>query len=319
MIPQEDLLFMVERATKAPSGHNTQPWLFKINIDSIEVHPNFAKSLPIVDPHNRELFISLGCAIENLRIAATVRGYNSTISIADNGVTTIGFSENETCSALFEQIVRRQTNRRVYNGLSINDSTIQELCSIFSEEGVYLHCYKKGSAEFNAISDAIRKGNMIQMSDSSFIKELKSWMRYNKSEATKSCDGLSYAVFGAPNLPRWISKSIIASVLNGKSQNRSDEKKIRSSSHFALFTTSMNTITEWINLGRYLQRFLLTCTKMGIASSFLNPPCELRELSELLAQSLTILGEYPTIILRLGYAEEMPYSLRMDSVSKIGK
>ena len=32
-----DFLFMVEYAIKAPSGHNTQPWLFRINENSIEI------------------------------------------------------------------------------------------------------------------------------------------------------------------------------------------------------------------------------------------------------------------------------------------
>ena len=48
-----DYLFMVEQAVKAPSGHNTQPWLFKINQDNIEIRPNFEKKLPVVDPDNR--------------------------------------------------------------------------------------------------------------------------------------------------------------------------------------------------------------------------------------------------------------------------
>ncbi len=40
-----DFLFMIEQATKAPSGHNTQPWLFKTRAQSIEIHPDFDKSL----------------------------------------------------------------------------------------------------------------------------------------------------------------------------------------------------------------------------------------------------------------------------------
>jgi len=47
-----DFLFMVEYAIKAPSGHNTQPWLFRINENSIEIHPNFDRALPVVDFDN---------------------------------------------------------------------------------------------------------------------------------------------------------------------------------------------------------------------------------------------------------------------------
>jgi len=312
MISQEDLLFMVSGAIKAPSGHNTQPWLFKIKDTSIEVHPDLKRSLPVVDPDNRELFISLGCAIENLQIAALVKGYICDISVSDKGITTIDLSEGNGDKSLYAQIDLRQTNRRVYKGALINDSVIQKLCNIPSENGVHIHCYKQRTSEFIKISDLILQANTIQMSDTPFLTELKSWMRYNKREAISKRDGLSYAVFGAPNLPRWLSKSIIASVLNGQQQNKSDRKKIGSSSHFALFTTEVNTIMDWINLGRYLQRFMLTCTKFGIACAFLNPPCELNELSVELVNSLNILGEHPAIILRIGFAKPMPCSLRRD-------
>ena len=61
---------LISYAIKAPSGHNTQPWLFRMQPNEIEILPDFGQSLPIVDPMNRELYISLGCAAENLCIAA---------------------------------------------------------------------------------------------------------------------------------------------------------------------------------------------------------------------------------------------------------
>ena len=55
-----DDLFMIENATKAPSGHNTQPWLFKMKDAEIDIYPNFSEELPVVDPIHRELLVSLG-------------------------------------------------------------------------------------------------------------------------------------------------------------------------------------------------------------------------------------------------------------------
>ena len=70
MIPEETLLKILKYAVKAPSGHNTQPWIFKTGNDSITVLPDFTRALPVVDPDNHALYISLGCALENLIIAA---------------------------------------------------------------------------------------------------------------------------------------------------------------------------------------------------------------------------------------------------------
>lgn len=88
-------------------------------------------------------------------------------------------------------------------------------------------------------------------------------------------------------------------------------KKIESSSHLVLFTTKNNTLAEWVNLGRDLQRFILTTTQLGIANAYMNQPCEVDELSLDIQKNITLIkGEYPTLLLRIGYAESAPFSPR---------
>lgn len=108
-----DFDFLVAQATKAPSGHNTQPWLFKQTNSSIEIHPDFTRKLPAVDPSNRELFVSLGCAAENLCLAANSKGYKAAVSVDDGtGVITVSLTKRSVeADPLFVQIDRRQTNR----------------------------------------------------------------------------------------------------------------------------------------------------------------------------------------------------------------
>ena len=147
-----DFIFMVEQAIKAPSGHNTQPWLFKINEKSIEIHPNLTKSLSAVDPDNRELYISLGCATENLCIAASAKGYLSTVSISADGVILVNLIKDATApfDSLFQQISLRQTNRSVYNGKKIADDTIAILKTVSLEKNIEMHFYVNGTSEFAA-------------------------------------------------------------------------------------------------------------------------------------------------------------------------
>jgi nitroreductase len=84
-------LELVAHAIKAPSGHNTQPWSFRLHESAIEVIPNFDHALPAADKENRELYISLGCAVENLCIAAGEKGYfaRPEIIMHSNSVHTI--------------------------------------------------------------------------------------------------------------------------------------------------------------------------------------------------------------------------------------
>jgi hypothetical protein len=308
-----DYLFMVEQAVKAPSGHNTQPWLFKINHENIEIHPNFEKSLPVVDPDNRELFISLGCAAENLCITASSKGYNARVSIADEGVITVYLEKKEQVKydPLFEQIAIRQTNRSEYKGVTISADTLDILKKVPLEAGINRYFYQNASEEFVAISDFVVRGNIAQMQNKAFTDELKSWMRFNKKHSNKTNDGLSYAVFGAPNLPMFIVKPIMSGYLNDKKQNKEDIKKMQSSSHFVLFTTQSNTLEQWINLGRATERFLLKSTELKIIHAYLNQPNEIKELLVEMTGFLHI-AEYPAILLRIGYGETLPYSKRKE-------
>ncbi|MDY6205692.1 MAG: nitroreductase family protein [Prevotella sp.] len=310
-----DYLFMIENAIKAPSGHNTQPWLFKICDSEIDIYPDFTKSLPVVDPDNRELFVSLGCATENLCIAASHKGYRGDVTITDNDVIKIMLSQDSLNMALsiYPQIPIRQTNRSIYNGKIIPEDSIALLKSVGAETCIGVHFFKNGTPEYQVISEMVYKGNNIQMSDKNFKEELRQWMRYNKKHQNATKDGLSYAVFGAPNIPRFIAKPIITRAINEKSQNKNDRKRIESSSHFILLTTSSNTVEQWINLGRTLERILLKATEMGISHAYLNQPNEVSELSLEMAQRLGISNEYPTVLIRIGYGKKMPYSLRRDA------
>ena len=313
-----DYLFMIEQATKAPSGHNTQPWLFHICEDSIEIHPDNRKTLHVVDRNRREMFVSLGCATENLCIAAGSIGYASKVNVSEEGIISIELHsvDNQKKTLLSGQITRRQTNRSIYNGKQIPEKVIRELLTLEKEEYIGIYCWQKQSIEFNKIRDYVLVGNKIQMSDSCFKNELKSWMRFNKRDEQQTLDGLSYAVFGAPNLPRWLSRLIMGTYLTPGMQNKSDEKKVNSSSHVVLFTVKNDSIPEWIQLGRTLEHFLLKTTDAGIATAFINQPCELKVLAEQMqCEVIHQTGKekrIPVVLLRMGYAKAMPYSPRKE-------
>ena len=304
--------FLVAQAVKAPSGHNTQPWKFRQNESAVEIYPDFDRRLPVVDPDDRELFVSLGCATENLCLAAQNIGYESSVAVGDTGVIAVTLTEEMDIKSnpLFEQIDLRQTNRSIYTGEEIALDALKRLQAIRSEDGVSVHYYARQTKQFNDIEQYVLQGNTRQMQNEAFKAELKSWMRFNKKHQDQTLDGLSYAVFGAPNVPRWMAEPIMSMAINAKTQNKADREKIDSASHLVLFTTRENSRREWVSLGRTLQRFLLTTTELGVAHAYLNQPNEEAEIASEMARTLGLTGEYPTILLRIGYGERQAYSKR---------
>ena len=309
-----DFIQIASYASKAPSGHNTQPWKFHITDSTITVLPNLDVALPVVDKNNRELFISLGCAVENLCIAASYFGYTTHIIECSIEAIVLELTKNDLTieDSLFHQIEKRQTNRNIYNGNKISDGILQQLQSIPKENGIQFYFTEINTPFANTITQYIMKGNEIQMADIAFKNELLSWMRFNKKQVEATHNGLSYLVFGNPPLPRILARPIVSLFLKPNAQNKSDRKKIDSSSHFVVCTTQQDTIEEWINLGRTLQRFLLKATEIGISYAFLNQPCEVAVLAFDLRGKLPVNKEYPTLIMRIGYAKQIPYSPRKE-------
>ena len=311
-LQKDDFYKIINYAVKAPSGHNTQPWFFTIHENSIVVAPNFERRLPAVDPDNRELFISLGCAVKNLCIAANHYGYESKTDISSEWKIIIALNKNFliTSDTLFEQISIRQTNRSLYNGNFIPQSILDDVINLSQTDSIKIQVFEKKSSTFDILKNLVLEGNSQQLNDDNFKQELLSWIRYNKKDTESTLYGLSYAVMWAPNLPRWITKPIIKFLLNSKSQNKTDSKKIDSSSHLLLITSYSDSPETWVKVGIVLEHLLLLLTKNGIASAYLNQPCEVANLRKKIISELSLNDKFPQLLFRIGYAKPIAYSKR---------
>ena len=185
-----DFLTLITAATQAPSGHNSQPWWFETSEHSIVIKPNFEKALPAVDSQHRELFISLGCALENLCLKATQLHYQTEVSISDEGVITVGLQQSATVAPnpLAEVIAKRQTNRSEYDHKRIDPALLQSLVDKTEATGIFT--FANGSPLFEQLTQAVLQGNTAQMSDLAFKNELLSWIRFNKKHSESTNDGL---------------------------------------------------------------------------------------------------------------------------------
>ncbi len=313
MIPDDIFFKIVRSAVRAPSGHNTQPWLFAKEDDGICMMPDLISALPVADPENRELFISLGCAAETAMIAARFYGYRPALQIVVSNADCsmkISMQKDDTIEqpALFSYITSRQTTRNLYNHNSIPSADIEKLKKTESETGVGIRFFM-GQNEIRQFSPFIAEANTIQMSIPRFKNELIQWMRFSEKEAMQKGDGLYSACSGMPSMGRIVGSIVLKNFVTAKSENKRLLKQLKKTAAVALFSSTKDNVENWIKTGMSFQRFALTATKLNINHSYLNLPCQVPEVRDKMMKDLGLVG-FPQLLIRLGYSQKMPFSFR---------
>ena len=306
---------LIEYAVRAPSGHNTQPWLFSIQEDEIHIHPDLNRTLSVVDGDDHALYISLGCAAENIVIAATKYGFESSLTLVDSepdGVTlkiSLTAGRQVRKDPLADQIRHRQSTRNEYRDEQVPDVDLARLKKSFSFDGVKVSFFT-GPDEIKALEPLLIEGSNLQIKNKQFVEELVQWIRFTKSDAKKKGDGLWSRCMGLPNIPRVIGKFVMRRFVTARSEAKRWKKLIDSTAGFALFTVDKNEIGHWIGLGRAFQRFALTATRLNIRHAHVNMPCEEPAVRQKLISRLGLGSRHPLLLIRFGYSEKMPYSFR---------
>jgi hypothetical protein len=129
---EEQLKFLLRYAILAPSGPNTQPWEFAINGSIVSVFADLERSLPYVDPDNRTLFMSVGCAIANLVTAGEHFGFSASVNYFPRGLENNPTAEVKFETAgngpqgedLFPEITKRHTTKDRYENQMIEISIL---------------------------------------------------------------------------------------------------------------------------------------------------------------------------------------------------
>ena len=308
---RRDYGILVRYATMAASSHNTQPWLFRLHEGAIEILPDLTRRCPAVDPDDHHLYASVGCATENLLVAARAAGLAGkyTYLPAVSGAR-IDFEEVPLeNSALFEAIPRRQCSRTEYDGSKLTADERHKLEAAGQGEGVSISLITDRDL-MAEIAEYVARGNSAQFNDAAWAQELKSWIRFNAREAARSGDGLYGPAMGSPAVPRWLVNLAMRFAFSAEKQNDKDRRHILSSSAIAVVHSEKDDRPHWIEAGRCYQRLALQATVLGLRNAFINQPVEVPELRPKFARFLDLGDRRPDLVVRIGRGPEMPGSMR---------
>lgn len=302
---------LVRCATLAPSSHNTQCWKFAVRDKAITILPDLSRRCPAVDPDDHHVFVSLGCATENLIQAAAAHGLRAEPGFdATRDAIRVSLTPTPAqVSPLFQAIPQRQCTRGDYDGKPLSSVELGLLERAGMSNGVKLLLLTERAAIERVLAYVVQ-ANTAQMADAAFVKELKAWIRFNGTEAVRTRDGLYSVSSGNPAIPTWIGDLAFGWFFTTQGENDKYARQMRSSAGIAVFVGQAADKAHWVDVGRCYERFALQATALGIRNAFLNQPVEVASVRSTFAAALGLTGQRPDLVLRFGRGPALPPSLR---------
>lgn len=308
------LRYLLGFAILAPSGHNTQPWLFRIRDGALDVLADRTRALPVVDPNDRALAISCGAAIGMLREAGRRFGREVAIALAPDPhepdllaqVRLNGpYAGDDGVRARFAAITRRRSTRMAYAPEPLPDALRDELEWLARDDRIELALIVEPDRKA-AIGGLIAEGDRVQFANPSFRRELAAWVH---SRRARSRDGMSGAAFGMPDVLSGFGGLVIRTFDMGDGIAAKDAQIAAGSPALAIVATPGDGPRDWLSAGIAHARLLLEVTAAGLTAAYLNQPIEVDALRPRLRGAAGLKG-WPQVLFRVGKGPHIAPAIR---------
>jgi nitroreductase len=332
----EGPLALIRAAILAASPHNTQPWRFRVSDSFIELHIDRKRNVGALDPFLREEHLGMGCALENLMLAARANGYAATTTLVPGSLSPISAqSQSELVarvdlapstreeSELYNAIPRRHTNRSPYERQRpIPKEIVDGLSQLPGEDEKVRIFLFTGEAEQQRIVKISSAANIELYSDPYVAAASEQWVRLQWKEVQRSRDGLTIDAFGLSSIAAAAAKTMPTQLLNriaSKSQKTGYADRMLTAPLIGFIAVrDRYDRAQCLQAGRIWQRAHLFATARGIAGRPCNEAVEMVDHERMqgrtpksLLQLAEITGDptwQPTFVFLMGYPTEQAHA-----------
>lgn len=207
---------MVAAAVLAASAHNTQPWAFAVSDERIDLYADTTRTTGANDPLLREFYVSLGCALENLVLAARANGYQPAVTLdpgtAPDLAATVDLKPGPpTRDELYESIGRRRSNRSEYTTDPVPASSLAAMSDLLDDSvaPARLVWLDTGPAR-RTFADLLVAATEAHTGDEEQSQDSFAWWRASWDEVQTHGDGLNIDGVGLPPLISTLAKILPA-------------------------------------------------------------------------------------------------------------
>ena len=294
---ERQLRFLLRYAILAPSTRNTQPWRFTVEGNTVQVFADPERGQPVSDPDERELYISLGCALENLLLAAEHFGFWHEVTyFPQRGsaelAASVAFAPGGTPSPAragitLDTMVRRHNDNSVYRSAPVPEEVLRRLqaCRVEAELRLDLtddHFFRRWAEQLTLEADH------LEFADPEFREELGYWIRQG--------------VFGMPKVLSRLGSLAVSRLDLGDPVAKQDQKIVESAALLGLISATSDTHLAHVRTGQLFERLWLTATAMAVSVHPMSQTMRHPQLRAAMAELIPARGWLPQHLFRVGYS-----------------
>ena len=287
--------FLLRYAILAPSSHNSQPWAFEVDGGRIEIHAEESRWLRQADANRRELFLSVGCALENLVVAAQHFGLRPSMDFVstESGPSVLVDLSGDASridkrpKGLFWAITERRTSHSHFYDRTPDADFFDDLRGLVYDSEVQLHLVTSDSTK-KTLASMQNEADQQKMQDEDYRRELSEW--------------IGSGALGDSWPKARISQFVVKHFDIGKSEGANNAEYIEKAPAVALITTSDDTTRNRIQAGQVYERIALAAERADVATHPLSQMLEIDEYRDALAETVGVDGQCPQHFFRLGFA-----------------
>jgi len=285
-------------ATRAPSVHNVQPWMWRVGNASLQLYTDPDRHLVHTDPDGRDLLVSCGVALNHCVVALSALGWQSRVHRFPNpadptqlaSIELRRYEAGEVDVALAAAIPRRRTDRRYYSEWPVSHGDVALMGARAARMGVALRRMEPTTDIRAALAQAVWQ----HATDAEYLHELTVWSgRY-----------ASTAGVPARNTPESDPHSPVPGRLFAGAVLEQPEGASSAADHGVLLAlgTAVDDDLARVRAGEATSVVLLTATALGLASCPVTEPLEVSETRAAIRAEAFGDEEFPQMLLRVGWA-----------------
>jgi hypothetical protein len=196
-------LALVAAAVLAANPHDTQPWLFRVHDEGVDVLADLSRNLGAMDPFVREMHLGLGCAIENMVVAAGPNGFEAQVEAVEGSLLDLAERRGPVAAAslrlkqraaippdaLYRAIALRHTNRYAYEPQKPPPADWRDAADkTAADHGVRLVLFEGGELR-RGFDAAVIEATQAIIDDKTMIGGSDRWFRSSRAEIDAHRDG----------------------------------------------------------------------------------------------------------------------------------